>query len=615
MAATVNGKALPPHLRPRVASKRTPNPESPVTIPCTSSREDSGISVNDKPLSPTTEDVRDKLSQLGVTVTSPKKATKNQSGHDPTEIELEPEFRGRPNQRGRGDRRERGAHGIGANPSYMSVAEAQSTTVPHQPPPTRGRGQRGNIRGGRWPGKNEIPKPDQKRWDATWRSSDGRSFSSSGANSGWGDDAKPAEAGFKLTDFNGGWAPAPIDWDARPGFRDAKKLSTVDLWLDDVDNNGAFVTHDVLIGAGDEVVPRTWVPSAVGKQSLRAFFSEMVASLSPAPLDESDLQDVKPWWTLYKDDTSLLLPYTHPAITGIDPDENKEERLAREADHGANHHAENKKRFEASKRAAQTEKRQRAKVRADERNKLVSNNAYTIEKIKPGLSIYVRSAKVSDMQQVREVYNYYVSSSCQVPETEKRTTLDMEQRYHAVVANKLPFLVACVRGRQLQGRKGKKKYQYGDGEGIWLPETIVGFATADDFQDMKGMYGFTCEVEVFTHQDYYMKGIASCLLDKLLNLLDPQYVERGGYEVEGDELDGTGAARTMENIIAHVPYEKPERLEWMSRWLKVMEFKQVAALDGIGKKAGQSVDLALFMRKTSTIIDPKNPPIPMQYPS
>lgn len=189
------------------------------------------------------------------------------------------------------------------------------------------------------------------------------------------------------------------------------------------------------------------------------------------------------------------------------------------------------------------------------------------------------------MKEVRDIYNHYISYSVCTPEVERRTLVDMEQRYHAIVGNRFPFIVACERGEVIKPRR--KKHQ---GDNIILPDKILGFAYADDYNDMVGMYRFTAEAEIFVHKDHYMKGIAKCLLDKLTGMLDPEYIERGGYDVEGEELEGIGHSRIIQNIIINLPYEteKPVRLEWIGKWLtNWIGFNQVGDLPKIGLKDGK----------------------------
>lgn len=496
-------------------------------------------------------------------------------------------------------------------------------------PSSRGRGTRGGRlpRESRWPTHAET-KPDPKRWEINW-DSDERSFSSVDsvcANAGFGDDKKKKkqvedgidpDTGFKLTDWSGNWAPAPVDWDARPAFRDGQSAQKIEHWMDGIEEemrrgtgakSWAIPTEDVTVNgttycfAPDsektdlrimgEPAPRYWLPVVFGHNSAhtvpqapQTFWNELVKSNMPIPYDENDLVGAKPWWETYQTaGGDFLKHYEPPTIRGIDPDENEGERIAREHDRGSNYHTENRKKAEKAKKEAQRERRKKAQEKARKISQ-VSIDRQNQDKIKPGIELYVRSARPEDMSRIREIYNYYVDFSVCTPETMRRTKADMQQRLDDVHHNLLPFLVACERGGKVPARRKKAK-----GEDLILPDKVVGFAMADDYNDMQGMYRFTAEIEVYTDKEYYMKGVAKCLLDKLMALLDPQYIEKGGYEVVGEDLDGSGAKRRISNIMVNLPYDKdkPERLEWMEKWLHTwLGFDKVGDLQGIGLKEGK----------------------------
>lgn len=474
----------------------------------------------------------------------------------------------------------------------------------------RGRGGKDSI----WIKNSDIPKPDPNRSEIRW--DDRKSFCSSidsmCADSGYGEGAKKkkrvpngidSETGFELTDYSGNWAPAPVDWDARPGFRPDQTAWNIELWMNKIDEEmcgktWAIPMNDVTVEgitfyfAPDpkkqhllimgEPAPQYWKPIVIDRQAPLSFWRNIVKSNDPQPVDEDDLKDVMPWWQLHQVKGGYFLQhYEQPLVTGIDPDEDLNERLARENDFGSDQHTQNRKRTEKAKRDAQRDRR----LRAQEKARKISESSPTVRRdtFKPGVNLYLRSAKPGDMARVREIYNHYVEFSVCTPETQRRTHNDMLQRYRDVLANKLPFLVACERGGKVSGRRKKNM-----GEDLVLPDTVVGFAMADDYNDLQGMYRFTAELEVYTDKNYYMKGVAKCLVDKLVALLDPNYIERGGYDIVGEELEGIGPSRVIQNIIVNLPYDKPERLEWMSRWLtNWLEFKQVGHLEGIGNKNGK----------------------------
>jgi L-amino acid N-acyltransferase YncA len=358
-----------------------------------------------------------------------------------------------------------------------------------------------------------------------------------------------------------------------------------DVPLGQVDVSDLDMTPDSGLAIG-EIAPRYWAPIVIGNQAPSTFWKEIVISDKPKTYNEGDLDGASPWWSMYQDqDSCLLLPWVHPEVTGVDPDETKNERIARETDKGSNFHAENRKEKEKAKKDAETKKRKQQQEKAAKLGKgLKSIDAP--KKIKPGINIYIRAAKPEDISSIREIYNYYVTYSTYTPEIQPRTKRDMQSRLEDVRDNSFPFLVVCQRGEKLTGR-GKKRRE----EPITLPEKVIGFGFADDYNDMLGMYRFTAELEIYIHHDNYLKGLGKCLMDKLLGLLDPEYIEHGGYDIEGDEAEGIGARRMTKNIIVNLPYEKPEVLEWKARWLTDWcGFGQVGNLEGVGCKDGKTYE-------------------------
>ncbi|KAK3725501.1 hypothetical protein LTR37_000471 [Vermiconidia calcicola] len=667
--------ALPPHMRTKKAASSKPSSDAnQVTHRQAANNNDiSGKAVKPSNDSDTPKvasqsapdgdandiDIRQKLqAEYGVKVTDPRPATPAlvayPSSNEDEDQAPDTDTRGRT-----------GAHATVATPGLKSGPATSSTgdyrgrpgSSQHsrrhdaQPPSSGhhrgtgcGRGNQGRQpRSSRWPTAAET-RADPHRWDIKWdedeaKSSSGTDIDSLQADSGFGEgrkkkkkveDGVDPDTGFKLTDWSGNWAPAPVDWDARPAFRDTQSALQIERWMTGIEedmcgkdwsipaaelstgNDGKVGV--VARGKGPplgEIAPRYWIPVIVGRQAPQTFWNDLVKSDEPKPMDEGDLDSAKPWWERFKNkECNTLVPLDHPEVKGIDPDENTNERLARENDRGSNYHTENRKSAEKAKRDTQRERRKRAQEKARKISES-SPAVQTQEKIKPGLNLYVRSARPVDIQHIREIYNHYVTYSVCTPETQRRTLSDMQQRYQDILANKLPFLVACERGGKIGGRRRKNA-----GEEIILPDKVVGFAIADDYNDMLGMYRFTAEVEVYVNHEHYLKGIAKCLLDKMIAMLDPDYVERGGFDTVGEELEGVGPSRMVSNIIINLPYDKPERLEWTERWLSNwLDFKQVGNLTGIGNKEGKSINLAIFQRTTGANIDATKPPITMEYPS
>ena len=463
-----------------------------------------------------------------------------------------------------------------------------------------------------WIKDSLIPKGNPLRHQAQWASSSGRESSpvdSNRASSGWGTRKKRDDAGAVLGDWSGGMAPALIDWDCRAPFKDQQTEAKIDKWLADVSSalahvdqvsftGGATTFSFTTIPSGEhvpipqergDVVPRYWIPTHAEGNTIAVFWNNHISRESkPRPEHEDDLDLAVPWWKRYVDAKSCMLQeYDQPWIAGNDPDENEEERLARECDIGDLTASANRKAAEKAKRDAERKRKLARVAKAHKFTGVRTSSAASAlpNGIKPGLNnLFLRSATRADMISVRDIYNRYIDNTFVVPETTRRTESDMMNRLQAAKDAKLPFIVACQRGEVV---KARNKKQYG-GEDAVMSDKVVGFAYAVDWVNQEeSIYRATVQMEVFVDMEHYMKNIGSCLADKMMGLLDPTTMERGGYETVGEELDGVGASKVVSNVMIRYSYEaqNTEKLAWVSEWLnKRFEFQKVADLQGVAQK-------------------------------
>ncbi|OTA29931.1 hypothetical protein BTJ68_10218 [Hortaea werneckii EXF-2000] len=458
-----------------------------------------------------------------------------------------------------------------------------------------------------WARKTDVPKGEPS--PKAFAGAPGKTFGSSSnidsaeADGGWGDGKKrraPANAqGFELSDWNDQWAPAPLDWDARPAFRDDKKLMQIECWIaeatDALQKEQYHLAAHEITKCVEDIVPSYWIPHGFpGSSSLQAFWEEVSNSKHPEPVEESDLDGVHPWWEcLQPYHNMMLLRHEHPEISSVDPDETIDERLARENDFGSAQHSENRRRLERAKRDAKREKRKKA----DEKTLAMNRNRSTLphEKITPDpdLKLFVRPARPADMTAIRDIYNHYIDNTCCAPETERITENDMLQRFQRITKGGLPFLVACKSGGIIRGVRWKRDPE----NELFLSDVVLGFTYAEDHGQGQPMYRSTVDLHVFVDKQFLLQSIAKCLLDKMVGILDPAYIERGGFGSRCEGLEATDSLRTVKNIIARVPFDAPQRLEWVAKWLiDWLGFEQKGVLEGIGVKNGRLVSEAIFQR-------------------
>ncbi|KAF2860154.1 hypothetical protein K470DRAFT_217500 [Piedraia hortae CBS 480.64] len=468
----------------------------------------------------------------------------------------------------------------------------------------------------RQPPKDTLNSPDQQEarpvnlesgWDLPTNQADVVD-----PNKEWNKQLPRVDEASGLADWSGGWAPPPVDWDMRPPFSDPTKLDHISEWAKDataaVSKQSKVAGLDLLDPKTGTIAPSYWIYDIFDQRSLEAFWAEIISYRDPYPVDQDDLVDAKPWWDYYVSrdpSTSILKIPQAPTVEGIDPLETPNQRLARENDRGSDFAIENKKRTERAKAEAARERRRRA---AEKSRKIQEKTgARPPDPIKMELKIhrYLRPARLADMKELRDIYNYYIDLTWAVPETERINSAFITKRMNAAISNNLPFIVAVERGVKIGGGRKKRPHQ----EEIWTQDRIIGFAFAEDYHDPRGMYRFAVQLKIFTNRMYYLKNVGNCLMDKLLGLLDTMYLEKGGYVVEDEEIGTEERMRKVSTLVAEVPYEREDRLRWMSHWLtERFGFTKVGDVPNLGVKLGRDVGLATFARKTGIFIDAAEPP-------
>jgi GNAT superfamily N-acetyltransferase len=134
---------------------------------------------------------------------------------------------------------------------------------------------------------------------------------------------------------------------------------------------------------------------------------------------------------------------------------------------------------------------------------------------------------------------------------------------------------------------------------------IVGFTSLDDYVDQSSMYRYTFELELYVHPGFVRQKIGSCLLDRLLEMVNTSYNARGGYEWinDGNYLK-TGPSRVIKTIMLTVMKENGDTGEGDYDFLKRFKFIRTGHIPSIGYKMGKVVDNILYRHTTSEPINP-----------
>lgn len=103
------------------------------------------------------------------------------------------------------------------------------------------------------------------------------------------------------------------------------------------------------------------------------------------------------------------------------------------------------------------------------------------------------------------------------------------------------------------------------------------------------MYRFTFEMEIFVHHEHLHQGIGKCLMDRMMTLVNPGYMSKGGYDwVPRTEYLKHGCSRVVKVVNFSFPHAndavEKEKLEYVSTFMKMFGFRKAGHLYGIGYK-------------------------------
>jgi len=395
-----------------------------------------------------------------------------------------------------------------------------------------------------------------------------------------------------------------------------------------------------------EIAPVSWIPQPIdARTSLRELWSDHLKE-PPTPSDPEDLQDVKPWWDLYPSPVACFqMPLQHPENRGVDvTDESTTEARMRKLDKGSAHHIS---RWNQGYRPKQDRGGGRGGGRGgrgrggrghyNDRIKHDSVEGWAAVKpsiskddpvdewpavqtsvskdldpyippdptLHPKVNIYLRNAQTSDMAQITRIYNHYVSKTVRVPEVNPVVANHMLDRLRSINTVSHTFIVACLASRPATNLTSKGPGGRNKNYPLTPTDRIIGFASTDDFAGPTSMYRFVAELEVYTDPEFTRRGVASCLVDKILAVVDPAYVARGGYEIRDDDLrDGGVATRLVKCVWINFPIVAAQGdKEWAEEWLKGVGFERTGYHKNVAFKVGERFVFPGFILSSSLYLD------------
>ncbi|KAL2074749.1 hypothetical protein VTL71DRAFT_8528 [Oculimacula yallundae] len=344
----------------------------------------------------------------------------------------------------------------------------------------------------------------------------------------------------QLADWDGTWAPAPVNWETERTLFDA-----------------AFVPEYI----------KEWQRTI--------------------PLDGSAMIDITS-----EKFSSLKPPYSYPIANTIflDQVDQGEDTVPDNAENTQDQ--ELKRRWqtaaiEANNYLVAFEKKQQQEKRALKASNMRFHEIAEQEPEKnpfaPAIDIYLRPAEEKDAADVVAIYNWYISNT-DIPEDQ--TPIGIEDGKWLIKQakdDKMPFLVA-VKGRQpasvdAQGRPSPSNK-------IIMPvvESVIGFCFPERFNygfsaSWKGRSRATVTLQLYVHHEHTRKGVGRNLLDRLIHCLTPGYAYRNAaswINPSHDKLYETEGAGMFHQLLFQIPVEAKHdpNIEWLTKFLFKFLFKE-----------------------------------------
>lgn len=222
------------------------------------------------------------------------------------------------------------------------------------------------------------------------------------------------------------------------------------------------------------------------------------------------------------------------------------------------------------------------------------------------MSFTIRQASLTDIPQVRDIYNYYVRNTTISLKLHEANDAYIASRLSSTLERELPYFVAVSTSASVSAEskddKNKDKGENGNGD------VILGYAHLSPFSNDKAGYSPAVELTLYLRPDSISGGIGTALMKELTDWV----AEREYWAFEGDQaqtLDekrecGSGSQSggdsesrnewvKVKQIYAIMSQDVNGRDGWVSKGEKNRDwyegklgFREVGRLPGIGEKFG-----------------------------
>ncbi|WEW54838.1 hypothetical protein PRK78_000264 [Emydomyces testavorans] len=180
----------------------------------------------------------------------------------------------------------------------------------------------------------------------------------------------------------------------------------------------------------------------------------------------------------------------------------------------------------------------------------------------PKTNVYLRPVEPKDIRGLTALYNWYVKNSVRCIELDEISQEEMKLRVDENEAARLPCLVAA-------------EHKPGRGHAMNSEdEMIYGFIMANEFSGPRTANRYAAELELFVNPTKYNRRVGRSLLDKMLEICDPQYTPKRGYTFDcaGPKrglycgADVRSLSRLM--FIVHHSVDDVDEYQWFKGWME-----------------------------------------------
>ncbi|KAI5279400.1 hypothetical protein KEM54_004183, partial [Ascosphaera aggregata] len=123
-------------------------------------------------------------------------------------------------------------------------------------------------------------------------------------------------------------------------------------------------------------------------------------------------------------------------------------------------------------------------------------------------NIYIRPMESKDIAHIVAIHNYYIDNDFVHEELCRKTTTEIKAQWKECADEKLPFLIAAT-------------ITHGTGHAMNNAfEHVLGFACVTGYSSSQSIFKFAGRVSLFVAPGSQNEGVGTCLLERLLMILD-----------------------------------------------------------------------------------------------